>query len=374
MKGRTPFFINFSSKNSGTAKKILDDATETAIEQLVGSGLVEQQIYTLLPDLKNVQTMIYRARRSIIPKQVKNLKDLKLSNPWLTVREGINEVRFLLSQESRAPTEKICVWITDNFLDLLCEMEAIYSDGTFFTCPSLFSQMYTIHGMYRDKMICLAYALLPGKDTATYTEFLRILKDAASAKGKNFNPMEAQTDFEKSMQKALRYSFPGIRLRGYLFHHCQAIMKRLKNYGLWLPYKNNPEVKLYFKRIMALALVPIGHQEELYRNILMPNIPPTLEAGLEKFKAYYREGRKFATLFDPFILRSLFGVKTLSFQPYQKYNQKINIQCVDQLSLHKLQSLKQRIQPEPKVRLEKSIPRSQGFLRSIHPDSWDAAQ
>lgn len=46
--------------------------------------------------------------------QAKNLEDLKLENPWLMVEEGIYEVRFLLSKESRASTEKICVWNTEN--------------------------------------------------------------------------------------------------------------------------------------------------------------------------------------------------------------------------------------------------------------------
>lgn len=63
------------------------------------------------------------------------------------------------------------------FLKDLAASEAFFYDGTFYTCPSLFYQISTIHIMTDDQMTPVVYALLPGKDQTTYTRLFTLLSE-----------------------------------------------------------------------------------------------------------------------------------------------------------------------------------------------------
>ena len=49
-------------------------------------------------------------------------------------------------------------------------------DGTFSSTPSVFSQVYKIHGYYKDQVMPFVYALLPDKTYDTYLRLFTLLK------------------------------------------------------------------------------------------------------------------------------------------------------------------------------------------------------
>lgn len=51
-------------------------------------------------------------------------------------------------------------------------------DGTFSYKPSMFSQLYSIHGFVHGEAVPLVVGLLPDKTAATYTVFFQAVKDA----------------------------------------------------------------------------------------------------------------------------------------------------------------------------------------------------
>lgn len=53
---------------------------------------------------------------------------------------------------------------TDN-LRHLASVDTTFCDGTFYTCPTVFNQLNTIHALVDGSMYPLVYNLLPGKDT-----------------------------------------------------------------------------------------------------------------------------------------------------------------------------------------------------------------
>ena len=58
----------------------------------------------------------------------------------------------------------------------LSELDTIYVDGTFFTCPSLFRQLFTINGFVDGQQFPLVYGFLPTKSRADYNRFFTIVK------------------------------------------------------------------------------------------------------------------------------------------------------------------------------------------------------
>ena len=58
--------------------------------------------------------------------------------------------------------------------------------------PSLFLQLYTLHGMFQNQMVPLVYFLLPNKTKTTYTRAFRLLKQAAVDRGLQLSPAVIQ--------------------------------------------------------------------------------------------------------------------------------------------------------------------------------------
>lgn len=64
--------------------------------------------------------------------------------------------------------DRILVFGTPKNFELLSTAKMWFMDGTFKVTPSLFYQVYTVHGMYRGAVIPLLYSLLPNKRKETY--------------------------------------------------------------------------------------------------------------------------------------------------------------------------------------------------------------
>jgi hypothetical protein len=57
---------------------------------------------------------------------------------------------------------------TENLRDL-ANADIVFCDGTFYTCPNLFYQIYSIQIHIDDIMTPVIYAFLPGKSQATHS-------------------------------------------------------------------------------------------------------------------------------------------------------------------------------------------------------------
>ena len=71
--------------------------------------------------------------------------------------------------------------ITLGHKDLLpvLEKDLLFGDGTFDVVPSLFYQLYTIHGQVGTNFPPAVYFLLPNKTARTYAKMITILKELA---------------------------------------------------------------------------------------------------------------------------------------------------------------------------------------------------
>lgn len=70
----------------------------------------------------------------------------------------------------------IFVFASPSGLELLRICRRWSIDGTFFSCPKRFAQLYTINVFAGETTLPCVYALLPDKSEATYTRMFRALK------------------------------------------------------------------------------------------------------------------------------------------------------------------------------------------------------
>ncbi|KAM7293457.1 uncharacterized protein ISCGN_026587 [Ixodes scapularis] len=81
---------------------------------------------------------------------------------------SLKQESFVAHDSGFGDRNRILVFATQRNLDCLSRSKAWFMDGTFKVTPSIFFQVYTVHGMYKDAVIPLVYALLPNKTEETY--------------------------------------------------------------------------------------------------------------------------------------------------------------------------------------------------------------
>ena len=107
---------------------------------------IDDAVRILLPAFDSVNTILKRQRASTLPKLPKSQADLILSDEWEQDNSG---QRFLLRTNGDKSNEML-LFVTDTNLERLSRCKTIYMDGTFKTCPGLYSQFFSIHGLINE--------------------------------------------------------------------------------------------------------------------------------------------------------------------------------------------------------------------------------
>ena len=92
------------------------------------------------------------------------------------------------------PTRRIISFASSEYLRDLANADIFSCDGTFYTCPNLFYQIYSIHIPIDDIMTPVIYDFPPGKSQAAYARFFTLIKDKIADLGLVFSPTQPFTD------------------------------------------------------------------------------------------------------------------------------------------------------------------------------------
>ena len=130
--------------------------------------------------------------------------------------------------------------------------DIIQFDGTFYTVPSIFYQLFTIFISFRGHCIPAIYVLMQKKTEGLYSAVILKLLDLIPG----FSPKLAVSDFEKAPRNAFTYLFPEMKMIGCWFHFTQAIWKKTQILGLGKLYKTKEIYADWLRKLMALPLLP----------------------------------------------------------------------------------------------------------------------
>jgi len=174
-------------------------------------------ITSSLPTFQQLSSSAYKVRSQHIPIGPQSRKDLILKNEWTNTILG---KQFLMINDGSK--DKILVFFTKEFFEMLSNATTVFADGTFKSVPKLFMQLYTLHCSYLGQVMPMVYALLPDKKCGTYVRFFRLLQEFGIENDINFSPKHMQIDFEMSVIKAVKIVFPNIKITGCYFHFSQS--------------------------------------------------------------------------------------------------------------------------------------------------------
>lgn len=222
-----------------------------------------EQMVEKLPTFQSARSILYRQRSKLLPNLPATTNELDLQDQWVQTSTG---EQFLLADDNNGP--RILIFATHRNLQHLTNNTTIYGDGTFYTCPTLFTQLYSIHGTVNGQMYLLVYGLLPGKSEQIYTRFFNLIKAKCIDIGLQLQPATVMVDFETATINAAKTVFPGATLRGCFFHFTQCIWRKTQQTGLQIAYKEIEAVTLLVRRAAALPLVPEDKVEDVWFDAL----------------------------------------------------------------------------------------------------------
>ena len=158
-----------------------------------------------------------------------------------------------LQYDSGPGEDRVIIFATQEALDVLKGARNVFSDGTFKTCPNLFTQIYTIHADLRGKVVPMVYALLANKRHGTYLKLLTAVKSLLP----NWALATVTTDFEAAAVRAWKDVYPTARQHGCYFHFSQCLWREIQRHPAILQRYNSDDIFCgQVKLLPALALVP----------------------------------------------------------------------------------------------------------------------
>ena len=90
-------------------------------------------------------------------------------------------------------------------------------------------------------------------------------------------------DFEQGPHKTLEKAFRAKYLRGCLFHYCQAVYRKVVEFGFLADYKDtNSDIRLGVRRLLALPFLPEDDVEQSFEE-LKDYLPATLQPIVDYF-------------------------------------------------------------------------------------------
>lgn len=211
---------------------------------------IDESTAAKLPNVSAMRRAIQRARKNVNPVLMNgpSRQGLVIDDSYkLTIKGEL----FLMYDRGNVD-DRFLIFSTAENLQFLSQCEQWLCDGTFRSVPSIFCQLYTIHGLKNNKSLPLVYILAPDKSEKTYLEVLKQLKIL----NKNLKPKWLMMDFELAFINAFRAKFSKTAISGCLFHFGQCLWRRIQSCGLQRKYNTDPQFSLNIKKLMALAFVP----------------------------------------------------------------------------------------------------------------------
>lgn len=215
---------------------------------------------------------------------------------------------------------------TEKNLKVLCDVHAIYMDGTFSSCPKYFLQLFTIHGFHDNVYIPLVYFLLPDKEKLTYTKAFSHLMDYCEGSSVSFTPIDIFVDFELAIHIAVKEVWPRSQLKGCRFHLGQSWWRQIQKLGLSKEYQSHgSEISNFLKNFFGL---PFLHPEEVLECVTedFMSIQPEDDKRIYKFLDYVFKNYVCPeeALFPPSVWANFSGTINRTTNSCESFHSKLN--------------------------------------------------
>lgn len=258
--------------------------TKEQTSSIVADGIlnVSTAAAGIAPSVKHLARTVQRARvrANPTPANPKCREDIVFPPKYCRTAK---DEHFLL-YDSGGPERKLLFGTKKN-LDILAACNEWFMDGTFNTVPTLFLQLFTIHGKWEDKILPLVYIFLADKSKESYRAVFGELKRLQP----DLNPLRIMTDFEMSSIISCQEVFPQAQMKGCLFHFRQCIVRHIQRSPLQSAFREDAEVVHNVKMLCALAFVPPNKVISAFERLIQSPYYKENEKELSKLIEYFEK-------------------------------------------------------------------------------------
>lgn len=158
----------------------------------------------------------------------------------------------ILDEHLEGQESKLMGFASPTMLQVLNTSDEWFIDGTWDICKN------------REPGISLpcAFYLLPNKQPETYRRALKAIKDKGVS-----NPAKVHVDFERAEINAVKEELENSDIITCQVHWHRALRKNLTDIGLISFYNKSIEAQLFFRKLWALAFVPVDDVIEVYEQL-----------------------------------------------------------------------------------------------------------
>ncbi|CAF1442290.1 unnamed protein product [Rotaria sordida] len=269
--------VEFSYANMITKEKITDSVVK-------------------LPSVKTLKNTVTKQRRKTRPPLPKLLDDLPFPLPSLYTLTG-NNTKFLLF-DGLLGEKRGLIFSSEHDIEYLAYQKWWYGDGTFYTSPSIFYQIYSIHAFDEGLSTPCVFALLADKLESTYHDLFSILMNKIKEKT-NMIQLECITiDYELAVKNVFDKHYPHIKVKGCLFHYGKALFRKFMNLNLKTAYQDDESLRVWFRSFAAIALLPETDMDE-GNHYLRSTKPLLYENEINSFLDYHDKTYGINSRFPP---------------------------------------------------------------------------
>ena len=229
-------------------------------------------------DRDQIRKSIHTARAAVHPPLPKTLPDLHETLADMTVVTKLDEPFILVNDD----VANIVMFSTERNLNFCATCDTLLMDGTFYACPTLFAQLFIVHGKKKYTHVPLAFFLLPGKEMTTYQRALQKLKVFLPP---TYTPRTVYLDFEDSIHTAVRNVWHTTQVQGCRFHLGQSWFRKLQKLGLVKTYRSASAAGSYLRSFFGLSFVEPTKIEEFFVDDFTQYEPPNDER-IHEFSTY----------------------------------------------------------------------------------------
>lgn len=257
--------INRQKLSNNLKRKAVDEISARPAK-LLHTELRKSDVSTITTtDVTYIRNNINRTRRMQFPKIPKTFSEFHTALNNMNVVTNAEE-KFMMVNDA---VKNIICFTTILNLTALTKSTQIFVDGTFYSSPKPFYQLFTVHGLHENIYVPLVFFLLPDKKTDSYEHVFKYILQVCNNFNLTFNPTIIRADFELAIHTAIRRVLPSVKIAGCRFHLGQSWWKKIQELGLTSEYKRSSEIGQYLRSFFGLSFLRPDEVLECFTDDLM---------------------------------------------------------------------------------------------------------
>ncbi len=197
-------------KEAQTTSLPIDKIVELAYSDMITEGKITDSV-PKFPTIKTLKNTASKQRRKIRPALPKVIEDVPVPLPIL-YRSTKNNSNFLV-YDGPLGGHRCLIFASQDDIRYLGNRKFWFADGTFYTSPSLFYQIYSVHAFDEGLSTPCVFALLAEKKEETYQDFFSLLIRKIMETCNSIQLESITIDFETAVKNVFYKSFPNVKVR-----------------------------------------------------------------------------------------------------------------------------------------------------------------